>query len=71
MQPGEPIVELTKLGWVVIFPGQENSITKMLFPKTLVHDYEHLCHLDVLGFKNKHRNKDKKLFDQFQIYDQF
>ena len=43
----------------------------MLFPKTLVHDYEYLCNLDVLGFKNKHRNKDKKLFNQFQIYDQF
>ena len=30
---------MTKLGWVVIFPGQESSVTKMLFSKTLVHDY--------------------------------
>ena len=27
-QPGEPIAELTKLGWVVIFPGQETSVLK-------------------------------------------
>ena len=38
-QPEEPIEELTKHGWVVIFPGQETSVTKMLFSKTLVHDY--------------------------------
>ena len=32
-QPGEPIAKLTKLGWVVIFPGQETPVTKMLFLK--------------------------------------
>ena len=35
-QPGEPIAELTKLGWVVISPGQVISVTKMLFSKTSV-----------------------------------
>ena len=33
-QPGEPIAELTKLGWVVISPGQVTSVTKMLFLKS-------------------------------------
>ena len=34
-QPGEPIAELTKLGWVVISPGQETSITKILKPQSM------------------------------------
>ena len=38
----EPIAKLTKLGWLVISPGQETSVTKMLFSKTSVHDYENL-----------------------------
>ena len=59
-QPGEPIAELTKLGWVVISPGQETSVTKMLFSKTSVHDCENLCSLDVLGVKDEHTKRDGK-----------
>ena len=59
-QPGEPIAELTKLGWVVISPGEETSVTKMLFSKTSVHDCENLCSLDVLGVKDEHTKRDGK-----------
>ena len=65
-QPGEPIAELTKLGWVVISPGQETSVTKMLFHKTSVHDYENLCNLDTLDVKDEHTNRDEKIYDAFQ-----
>ena len=65
-QPGEPIAELTKVGWVVISPGQETSVTKMLLSKTSVHDYENLCNLNVLGVKDEHTNKEGKIFDEFQ-----
>ena len=65
-QPGEPIAELTKLEWAVISPGQETSVTKMLFSKTSVHDYENLCNLDVLGVKDEHTNRDEKVYDEFQ-----
>ena len=65
-QPGEPIAELTKLGWVVILPVQETSVTKMLFSKTSIHDYENLCNLDVLGVKDEHTNRDGKIYDEFQ-----
>ena len=65
-QPGQPIAELTNLGWFVIFLGQETSVTKLLFSKTLVHDYENLCNLVVLGFKDEHSNRDEKIYDQFQ-----
>ena len=60
-QPGEPIAELTKLGWVVISPRQETSVTEKLFPKTLVHDYENLCNLDVLGVKDEQISRDEKI----------
>ena len=65
-QPGEPIAELTKLGWVVISPGQETSVTKMLFSKTSVHDYENLCNLDVLDVKDEHTKRDGQIYDEFQ-----
>ena len=60
-QPGEPIAELTKLGWVVISHGQEASFTKMLFSKTSVHDYDKLCHFDALDAKDEHAKRDGKI----------
>ena len=65
-QPGEPIAAMTKPGSVVISPGQETSVAKMLFSKTSVHNYENLCNLDVLGVKNEHKNTDEKICDEFQ-----
>ena len=63
-QPGEPIAELTKRGWVIIFQGQETS--KLVFSKTSVHDYDNLCNLDVLGVKDEHPKRDGKIYNEFQ-----
>ena len=65
-QPGEPIAELTRPGWVVISPGQESGMTNMMFSKTLVHDYENLCSLDVLGVKEEHVRQDEIMYDEFK-----
>ena len=65
-KPGEPISKLTKLGLVVISPGQETSVTKILLSKTSIHNYENLCNLDVLGVKDKLSNRDGKIYDKFQ-----
>ena len=65
-QPGEPIAELTRLGWVVVFPGQESGLTNMMFSKTSVHDYENLCSLDVLGVKEEHVRQVKVVYDKFK-----
>ena len=65
-QPGEPIAELTKLGWVVISPGQESGVTNMMFSKTSAHDYENLCSLDVLGVKEEHARRDEVVYDKFK-----
>ena len=48
---GKPIAELTKLGWVILSPGKENTSTNILFTKTSPHDYENLCSLDWMGIK--------------------
>ena len=38
--PGEPIAELSKLGWVILWPGKKNTSTNILFTKTSLCDYE-------------------------------
>ena len=51
---GKPVVELTKLGWVVVSPGNNSEVTNLLFSKTSLHDYENLCSLDCLGIEENH-----------------
>ena len=48
------------LSWVVISPGQDSSLTNMMLSKTLFHNYENLCSLDVLGVKEKHVRRDEE-----------
>ena len=48
-QPGEPIAELTRLGWVLMSPGKEVELSKLMIIKTSTDDYENLYRLDVLG----------------------
>ena len=55
--PGEPIAELTKLGWVTgLFYRLKikNASTNILFTKISLHDYENLRSLDCLGIEEKH-----------------
>ena len=47
--PGEPITELTKLGWVILSLGKENASTNILFTKTSLHDQENVCSFDYLS----------------------
>ena len=56
---------MTRLGWVVISPGQESSLTSM-FSKTSVHDYKTLCSLDVLGVREEHVRRDEAVYDEFK-----
>jgi len=49
-RPGQPIAELTKLGWVVMSPGIEVG-TSMLLTKSSK-DYDAMCRLDVLGLQD-------------------
>ena len=46
--------------------SQESSLPNILFSKTLEHDYQNLCSLDVLGVYDRHVNWDEILYNEFQ-----
>ena len=64
--PGQSVAELTKLGWVVISPVQEYTVTNMRYSKTTVHDYENLCSLNVLGTEENHKKGNSVVCEEFQ-----
>ena len=61
--PGNPIAELTKLGWVILLPGKENASTNILFTKTSLRDYENLCSLDCV---EKHEKNNEFVYGKFR-----
>ena len=63
--PRKPIAELTKLGWIILLPGKENSLSNILFTKTSLHDYENLCSLDCLSIEEKHE-KNEFVYGKFR-----
>ena len=63
-KPGEPIAELTRLGWVVISPGQKSGLTNIIFSK--IYNYKNLYSLDVLGVKEEHVRRDEVVYDEFK-----
>ena len=44
---GEPIAELTKVGWFIMSPGQEIDHNNMMLKHPSQSDYDELCRLDV------------------------
>ena len=65
-EPGEPVAELTKFGWIIMSPGKELDMTKMLLTQTSHADYEELCRLDVLGLSDTPTNDQKNVYTEFQ-----
>ena len=59
--PGEPIGELTKLGWVILSPS-----TNILFTKASMHDYENVCSLDCLSIEEKHEKNNEFVYGEFR-----
>ena len=64
-KPGEPIAELTRLGWTILSPGSEPNLSNMFLTQTSAVDYENLCRLDVLGLQ------DHPAGDQDLVYQEF
>ena len=51
---GEPVAELTKFGWTIISPGQdEMDVNRLYLTHCSALDYEDLCKLDVLGLEER------------------
>ena len=66
-QPGEPVAELTKFGWIIMSPGKEPlDIKNMLLAQTSHVDYEELCRLDLLGLSDTPTNDQGNVYSEFQ-----
>ena len=63
-QPGEPIAELTRLGWVLMSPGEEVELGKLMVLKTSTDDYENLYRLDVLELTDS-------VSDEYNVHQEF
>ncbi|XP_046862794.1 uncharacterized protein LOC124456378 [Xenia sp. Carnegie-2017] len=63
---GEPIAELTKLGWFVMSPGKEFDHNHMLLTQTTQKDYEKLCRLDVLGLADTSEHNQTSVYGEFK-----
>ena len=65
-KPGEPIAELTRLGWTIMSPGSESDLTNMFLTQTSAADYEALCRLDVLGLQDHPVGDQDLVFEEFK-----
>ena len=66
-EPGKPVAELTKFGWIIMSPGKESlDITNMLLTQTSHVEYEELCRLDVLGLSDTPTNDQRNVYAEFQ-----
>ena len=65
-KPGEPIAELTRLGWTIMSPGNEPDLTNMFLTQTSVTDYEELCRLDVLGLEDFPTGDQENVYAEFK-----
>ena len=63
-RPGQPVAELTKFGWVVMFPGEE--IDKQSFLTQSATDYDNLCRIDVLGLQDTADGDQQSVFSEFK-----
>ena len=63
---GKLVAELTKLEWVVVSPGSNNKVIKILFSKTSLHDYKNLCRLHCLGIEENHVKSNDLVYDKFR-----
>ena len=50
---GEPIAELTTLGWTMMSAGKEAHLSSVYLTRTSSTDYEQLGSLDVLGLQDR------------------
>ena len=53
-QIGDPVAELTTLGWIIMSPGKESSYSNVLLRTAAINTYQERCSLDVLGLSDTH-----------------
>ena len=62
---GEPVAELTKFGWMIMSPQQEDHSNVYLTQPT-THDYEQLYRLDVLGLTDISDGDQNIVYTEFK-----
>lgn len=66
-EPGQPVAELTKFGWIIMSPGKEPlDLTNVLLTQTSHVDYEELCRLDLLGLSDTPPNDQSSVYAEFK-----
>ena len=65
-KPGEPIAELTTLGWTMMSSGKETSLGSVYLTRTSSADYEQLSSLDVLGLQDRPDGDQQSVYDDFK-----
>ena len=66
-EPGQPIAELTKFGWIIMSPGKEPlDLANVLLTQTSHVDYKELCRLDVLGLRDTPPNDQSGVYAEFK-----
>ena len=62
----EPIAEQTKMGWVIMSPGEESDLVSSLYTRTSASDFNRLCDIDVLGVEENHLSHDENVYKKFK-----
>ena len=65
---GDPIADLTKLGWIIISPGKEINYSHLLLKTSAFNNYEELCSLDILGISEKEDVKNESVLSKFKQF---
>lgn len=66
-EPGHPVAELTKFGWIIMSPEKEPlDLTNVLLTQTSHVGYEKLCRLDVLGLSDTPPNDQSSVYAEFK-----
>lgn len=66
-EPGQPVAEVTKFGWIIMSPGKEPlDLGNVLLTQTSHVDYEELCRLDVLGLSDTPPNDQSGVYAEFK-----
>jgi hypothetical protein len=65
-QPGEPVGELTTLGWTIMAAGEEADLSSVYFTKSSAAYYEQLCSLDVLGLQDQPNESQQSVYQDFK-----
>ena len=63
----DPVAEHTKLGWFIMSPGEDESVTtRVLLTQTSQSDYDQLCRLDILGLADSLQQDQKEVYAEFR-----